>query len=217
VNPLVRAAASDPNVHVRNAATDGLALLQGYWARNAGKQAGYVGALAVAPGNSDLVYLADLNELSVSGDGGITWTRLSNPLPSHVSALAVDPSQRNVIYAGADSMGLYKSVDGGDTWYAVNDGLGMAAGVRLRITALAIDPENPDRIFAARGVWIGTSHVELIPLGLMESRDSGVTWYAVEIPELEQAIGRLVVTNDKLYATAGERLISVELAAEDEL
>lgn len=217
VNPLERAAASDPSVRVRDAATNALASLQGYWARTAGKQAEYVGALAVAPGYSDLVYLAELNELSASRDGGVTWIALSSTLPSHVSAMAVDPSQQNVIYAGADSLGLYKSIDGGDSWHAVNDGLGMAAGVRLRITALAIDPENPNRIFAARGVWIGTSHVELIPLGLMESRDSGITWYAVDVPALDQAIGRLVVTNGKLYAAAGERVISVELAAEDEL
>ncbi len=217
VIPLEHAVASDPSMRVRDAATDALALLQGYWARNAGKQSEYVGGLAVAPGNSDLVYLAALNELVVSRDGGVTWTALGNPLPSHVSAIAVDPSQRNVIYAGADSLGLYKSVDEGETWHAVNDGLGMAAGVRLRITALAIDPENSDRIYAARGVWIGTSRVELIPLGLMESRDSGATWYGVEVPALDQAIERLVVINDKLYATAGEQLFAVELTVEDEL
>lgn len=217
VNPLERAAASDPSVRVRHAASEALALLQESWGMTAGKQAEYVGALAVAPGNSDLMYLAALNELAVSRDGGVTWTPMSNPLPSHVSALAVDPSEFNVIYAGADSLGLYKSIDGGNTWHAINEGLGLAAGVRLRITALAIDPENPDRIFAARGVWIGTSRVELVPLGLMESRDSGVTWFAIDVPDLGQAIGHLAVTNDKLYAAAGERIILVDLSAEDEL
>lgn len=217
VNPLERAAASDPSVRVRHAAADALTSLQGYWARMAGKQVEYVGALAVAPGSSDLMYLAELNRLAVSRDGGVTWTTLSNSLPSHVSALAIDPSQPDVIYAGADSLGLFKSMDGGDTWHAINDGLGLAAGVRLRITALAIDPGNSDRIFAARGVWLGTSRVELVPLGLMESRDSGLTWYAVEVPELDQAIGHLIVTNDKLYATAGEQLISVDLFGEDAL
>lgn len=217
VNPLERAAASDPSARVRHAAADALAELQGYWAGTAGKRAEYVGALAVAPGSPDLVYLAELNELATSRDGGVTWTTLSNSLPSHVSALAVDPLEPDVIYAGADSLGLFKTVDGGVTWHAVNDGLGLAPGVRLRITALAIDPENPDRIFAARGVWLGTSRVELIPLGLMESRDSGLTWYAVEVPELDQAIGHLAVTNDKLYATAGEQLITVDLFGEDAL
>ncbi len=51
----------------------------------------------------------------------------------------------------------------------------------------------------------------------MESRDSGATWYAVDVPELDQAIGHLVVTNDMLYAAAGERLISVDLTVEDDL
>ncbi len=210
VNALERAAASDSSVQVQDTASKALALLREHWARTANKHPEYVGALAVAPGYADIVYLAELNELAVSRDGGDTWTTLSNPLPDQVSALAIDPSRRNVIYAGVDSLGLYKSSDGGETWQAVNNGLGLAAGVPLRITALAIDPDNPDQIYAARAVWIGTSRVVLIPLGLMGSRDGGVTWYAVDAPEFDQAIRHLVVTDGKLHATAGQQLISVD-------
>jgi hypothetical protein len=94
---------------------------------------------------------------------------------------------------------------------------GNGTGGAIRITALAIDPENPDRIFAERAIWVGTSRVELIPLGLMESRDGGVTWYAIDVPALDEAIGHLAVTNGTLYAATGEQVISVELAAEDQL
>jgi hypothetical protein len=208
VNALERAAASDQSASVRDTARKALALLKEYWATSAAKRPEHVGALAVAPDDADLVYLAELDQFSVSRDGGSTWTALGNPLPNQVSAIAIDPSQQNVMYAGVDSRGLYKSTDGGETWHTVNDGWGLAAGVPLRITALAIDPDNPERIFAARAVWIGTSRVVLIPLGVMESHDGGVTWNSVALPEIEQPVGHLIVRDGKLYATAGEQLIS---------
>jgi hypothetical protein len=217
VNALERAAAADRSHIVRVTAGEALANLAGHWAGAAGKTGESVPVLAVAPGHPNWVYVAALNQLSVSRDGGATWTSVEAPLPSHVSAMAINPTDPHVIYAGVDSSGIYKSTDAGATWFAVNTGLGLAPGVRLRVTALAIHPENAEHLFAARGVWIGTSRVELVPLSLMESRDSGGTWFAIDVPEFDQAIGHLVVTNNKLYAAAGERIISVDLPFEDEL
>src|SRR5207248_1272778 len=55
--------------------------------------------------NQDGLYRTD--------DGGRHWTRL---LEGEVRAVAVDPSDERVVYAGTEPVRLYRSEDGGDSW-----------------------------------------------------------------------------------------------------
>jgi photosystem II stability/assembly factor-like uncharacterized protein len=55
--------------------------------------------------NQDGLYRTD--------DGGSHWTRV---LEGEVRAVAVDPSDERVVYAGTEPVRLYRSEDGGDTW-----------------------------------------------------------------------------------------------------
>ncbi len=50
-----------------------------------------------------------------SGDGAATWQRLSKA-PARVTALAIHPEKREVIFAGTDRGELHVSEDGGSTW-----------------------------------------------------------------------------------------------------
>jgi photosystem II stability/assembly factor-like uncharacterized protein len=52
---------------------------------------------------------------------------------SFVHCLAVDPSISATVYAGVDSDGLYKSVDGGENWSGDDSSLSMASVVALAI------------------------------------------------------------------------------------
>jgi HEAT repeats len=206
--PLERAAVVDADPQVRQEAGSSLNALRVYLAQMAGKPKKQVAAFAVAPGSAQVVYLGALNEVSTSRDGGATWTALATT-PSRVTALAVSPADPNVIYAGTESLGLYKSSDGGATWVAQNRGLGLAPGVRLSVTALAIDPQNPDRVYAARGAWVGASPASLMPMGAMLSVDGGASWQAVNLPTMPEAINRLVIIGNTLYASAQNQIASI--------
>jgi hypothetical protein len=210
VSSLERASVLDSNLKVRQEASGSLTALLSHLALAAGKNDRLVSAFAVAPGQTRIVYLVEFNQLSISRDGGMTWGTVAGATPSRVVALAVSPVSPDVIYAGTESMGLYKSDDAGTTWSAMNQGLGLEPGVRLGVTAIAVDPQNPDSAFVARGVWVGTSHTSFFPMGIMQSLDNGQTWKSVDL-STDQAISRLVIVNHKLYALSGDQLVSLRL------
>ena len=60
-----------------------------------------------------------------------------------VSALAINPSATNTLYAGTFGDGVFKSTDAGSTWIALSTGL-TSTGVSV----LVIDPSSPARIYA---------------------------------------------------------------------
>ncbi len=91
-----------------------------------------------------------------SDDAGRTWTRTSLG-SSEVRALAIDPTNPTVVYAGSWNAagGVFASDDGGTTWAPASSGIPNRAG----IAALAVDPSNPKRVAAATywyGVYLST-------------------------------------------------------------
>jgi photosystem II stability/assembly factor-like uncharacterized protein len=96
-----------------------------------------------------------------SADSGENWRRIGSPFPgeSQIRALAVDPKNSNVVYAGADN-GIYRSEDSGMNWAKLDSPMDG-----LKIWAIAINPSDPNTIFA------GTS-----PPFLFRTRDGGKSW-----------------------------------------
>jgi len=119
---------------------------------------------ALAPDRraSSTIYAGTSNGLFRSVDSGITWTSLRAFGNRPLAAVTLDPTTPSTIYAaGADSEGVFKSIDGGTNWLAANSGLHA-----LSITALAIDPNRPSTIL------VSTSGFAAV----FASRDSGTTW-----------------------------------------
>jgi photosystem II stability/assembly factor-like uncharacterized protein len=115
-----------------------------------------------------------------SSDAGKSWTRHRAPFPlnSRIQALAAHPTEAHTVFAGGDT-GLFVSRDGGARWERIG-----ANGALPTIWSLAIDPADPDTLFA------GTR-----PAGVYRSRDGGRQWekLAVEIAR-ECSIGTPFVT-----------------------
>jgi hypothetical protein len=209
LNDLQQASITDRSAMVRGAAADSLARIRTVLAQVAAVNEQYIGAYASAPSQANLLYVAAKRDLKVSRDGGTTWTTLANALPSQASALAVNPNNAQELYAGVEAMGIYKSIDGGATWSAVNTGITVTPGARDSISAIAIDPENPNVLYIARGVWLGTGTVDFYPVGLMVSHDAGATWQALSAGSSDEAIAKLAFRDGQLYGLAGNRVLTL--------
>jgi hypothetical protein len=96
-----------------------------------------------------------------------------------VTAIAVDPRDPsgNVFYVGSDNGGVWKTTDGGSSYTPLTDFLNdpTLGPISASIGALAIDPSNPDTIYAGTGVadLYPTSHAGF---GILKSVDGGQTW-----------------------------------------
>ena len=116
-----------------------------------------------------------------SDDYGRTWTPIfDHESTQSIGAIAVAPSNPNIIFAGSGEglhrpdlsvgNGIYKSVDAGKTWTH----LGLRDG--QQIPAIAIDPRDPNRVFAA---VLGHPYGPNEERGLFRSTDGGQTWQKV--------------------------------------
>jgi photosystem II stability/assembly factor-like uncharacterized protein len=91
---------------------------------NIGGQGFYNLNCAVDPTTPDIVYLSSIS-LWKATHSGSTWTitNIGGPFHPDNHALAIDPANHLVIYAGSDG-GIYRSTDGGATWSdSINKGV----------------------------------------------------------------------------------------------
>jgi photosystem II stability/assembly factor-like uncharacterized protein len=116
-----------------------------------------------------------------STDGGIHWKPIFDEQPAQsIGSIAIAPSDPNVVWVGTGEPfirsnvslgnGIYKSTDAGKTWKHV--GLEKTG----RIGRIAIDPGNPDRVFAAA---LGTCYGAQQERGVYRTTDGGKTWERV--------------------------------------
>ncbi len=120
--------------------------------------------------------------------GQNVWT--SQGPDAEIISLAIDPSTPTTIYAGSNESGVFKSVDGGASWVAMNDGL-----TDLTVQALAIDPSVPTTIYAGS-----------FSRGVFQSVDGGVSWnrMSIGLPNASvQAVEIDPATPETLYAGTG--------------
>ncbi len=186
-----------------------------------------IGAIAVDPTNADIVYVGT-GEANPGGgsvayggdgvwkstDGGQTWTHLGLELTRYIGRIVVDPLTPSRVYVAATGnlfsknadRGVYRTVDAGTTWakvHFISDSTGCID--------LAIDPSNPDRIFAAMWERIrrpDTRRYGGITSGIWRTEDGGDTWsiLAGGLPLPSNLSGRIGVAvspanTSKVYAT----------------
>ena len=125
-----------------------------------------VTGLTISSDGTRLVAASALGALLKSDDDGAHWTRITPtvmpPLvASYFLTVAIDPTNRDIIYAGMQGGGVFKSVNGGATWTQL-----MAGPAGPLEYSIVIDPADTD-------------HLLLAGNPLLESRDAGATWTIV--------------------------------------
>ena len=93
-----------------------------------------------------------------------------------VTALAVDPTNSSVVYAGAAEGGVWKTTDGGVHWTPLTD-----AQTSLAVGSIAIDPSNHSTIYEGTGEenFSGDSYYGA---GILKSTNSGSSWTQIKGP-----------------------------------
>jgi photosystem II stability/assembly factor-like uncharacterized protein len=146
--------------------------------------------IVIDPNNSKTLWVAVMGHLFgpneqrgvyKSTDGGDTWKKvLYVNNQTGCSDLVMEPGNPAVLYAGmwrlirtpyslesgGEGSGLWKSVDGGETWTNITAKKGLPKGT-WGIVGVAVAPSNTDKIYAL---------VENEKGGLFVSEDAGETW-----------------------------------------
>jgi photosystem II stability/assembly factor-like uncharacterized protein len=169
----------------------------------------YIGGRVVAVtgvrGNANLFYAGTVGGgIWKSTDEGIRWDNISDgTLPgtsSSIGAIAVAPSNPNVLYAGTGETdirntvipgdGIYKSTDAGKTW--------QYAGLRdtHSIGVILIDPANPDIVYAASMGHVFKPNPER---GIFKTTDGGRTWNKILF--VDDNTGAIALVMDPLHPT----------------
>src|SRR5690349_15065094 len=135
------------------------------------------------PSQPNVFYVGAVNGgVWKTDDSGRTWTPIFDEQPTQATgAIAVALSDPNIIYVSsgeglarpdlAVGDGIYKSTDAGKTWTHLS-GLRDGQG----IPALAIDPHDPNRVFAA---VLGHPYGPNAERGIFLSTDGGQNWQKV--------------------------------------
>jgi hypothetical protein len=109
---------------------------------------------------------------------GLSWQTVGD-LGSAPTALAMVNTTPATVYVGATDRGLLKSNDG-LTWTTANEGLGMVPGARLKIDALAADPQQPGVLYVATSYLLGSTTVHQTPVAVAMSTDNAQAWTPLE-------------------------------------
>jgi photosystem II stability/assembly factor-like uncharacterized protein len=143
---------------------------------------GRVNGVSGVPGRPNTFYFGSVGGgVWKTTNAGRTWVPLfdSQPIAS-IGALAVSPSNPDVLYVGTGEAdvrsqisygnGMYKSLDGGATWKHV--GLDDTR----HISRVLVDPRRPDIVYVAA---LGHVYGPNPDRGVFRSRDGGATWQKV--------------------------------------
>jgi photosystem II stability/assembly factor-like uncharacterized protein len=194
------------------------------------QSSGSVGAIAVAPSDSNILYggsgeglqrpdLAVGDGMYKSTDAGKTWTHLSLRDAQQITNIIVDPANPKRLFVSVQGhpygpnaeRGVFRSTDGGATFEKV-----LYKDENTGAADLAFDPQNPQIIYAV--LWAarvapwevrdGRSFIAA-GSGLFKSEDGGDTWHALTkgLPNyMDDKLGRIGIAvsrgdRNRLYAS----------------
>ncbi len=122
---------------------------------------------AMPPGGMPAMALVDTRWRALGPDRVMTG---GTATAGRVSAIAIHPTDMNIVYAGGAQGGVWRSDDAGANWRPLTD-----RECSLAMGSIAIDPVDPDIIYAGTGEqhFSGDSYYGC---GVLRTLDAGETW-----------------------------------------
>src|SRR5919201_6378821 len=175
------------------------------------KRIALIVAISVAAAGGRLLSQAPSGRATESSEEGASAPASANPFSGlkarsigpavtsgRVMTIAVDPTNKAVIYIGAASGGVWKTTNGGASWQPIFDTQGS-----FSIGWVTIDPQRPNI------VWVGTGERNsqrsvAYGDGVYKSEDGGRSWTNVGLKNSEH-IARIVINpkdSDVVYVAA---------------
>lgn len=173
-----------------------------------GKDVASIGALAIAPSNSEIVWVGTGdasctrsafpgNGIYKSLDGGANWKYMGLRDSQHIARVVIDPNKPDIVYVAAmghlfspnEERGVFRTTDGGATWQKV-----LYVNDRTGVVDLVIDRAHPNVLYAAtyecmRRPWRledgGPGS------GIYKTTDGGAHWKKLSGGLPEGVIGRI--------------------------
>jgi len=173
---------------------------------------GSIGSIAVAPSRPEVIYVGtgeglqrpDLSTgdgIYKSTDGGKTWKHLGLTEGQQIPQIIVDPSDANRVFVAVlghpygpnEQRGVYRSINGGETWEKV-----LYKDENTGAVELAFDPKDSRTVYAVlwaarQAPWEIGASFHGPGSGLFKSTDGGNTWRQLTsgLPTTDQGIGRI--------------------------
>jgi len=143
---------------------------------------GRVAAVTGVPGGGATFYFGAVDGgVWKTTDAGITWNPVFDGQPiASIGAIAVAPSDPNVIYVGTGESDIRSSLSSGDGVYKSTDAGRSWKNIGLKdsrqISKIVIDPTNPDIVYVGA---LGHAYAPNDTRGVYKSTDGGATWTRV--------------------------------------
>ncbi len=147
--------------------------------------------LVMDPNNPNVMYgtSGPFDYVLKTTDGGGSWFYAADGLgEASVFALAIDPHDSNVLYAGSAGQGVFKSTDAGATWNPID--------VDSNVNALLVDPDNSQIVYA------GTDRH-----GVLKSINAGRSFVHIGSPRVASILA-LAKSGQTLYAGTATQGVS---------
>lgn len=162
-----------------------------------------ISAIAVAPGNSDIIWVGhangDIYKTTNGTSSSPTWTRMDQGTPNlpdrYVGRITIDPHDSNKVYAtfgGYRPDNVYETTDGGSTWSDIT-GSGATGLPDAPVRSLVVHPDN------SNWLYVGTE------VGIFASEDGGATWSLPTDGPANVSVDELFWMDKKLVAVTHGR------------
>lgn len=133
----------------------------------------WIGAIVMDQNSPDTLFTGRLQVFRTT-DGAANWTASSPAITGQFLALAIAPSDSNIVYAGARNGSVWKSTDGGATLANWSDVTASPPLPNRVCTDLAVDRSNPDIVYATYSGF--NTNTSATPGHVFRSADGGTTW-----------------------------------------